>query len=128
MRQKVNDLLRKGMIQKYISAYRAPIMLVPYIDRIKPFLRCHQKGGQRTFYRLTIDYRLLNEVIVHDHDAHPLQLVNDILDNIYGSEHYSDFYIKDAFWCCLLHRDSRHKSAFATHNDLLEWIVMPQGC
>jgi hypothetical protein len=25
MRHKVNDLLRKGMIQKSISAYRAPI-------------------------------------------------------------------------------------------------------
>jgi hypothetical protein len=60
--------------------------------------------------------------------VHPLQLVNDILDNFYGSEHYSTFDIKDAFWCCLLHPDSRRKSAFSTHNDLLEWIVMPQGC
>jgi hypothetical protein len=93
MRHKVNDLLRKGMIQKSISAYRVPIMLVAYIDRIKPFLREHQtdfyeairkeKNAKTvcTFYRLTIDYRLLNKVTIHD--AHPLQLVNDILDIFY---------------------------------------------
>jgi hypothetical protein len=50
-----------------------------------------------TFYRLTVDYRLLNKVTVHA--THPLQLVNDILDNFYGSKHYSAFDIKDAVWC-----------------------------
>jgi hypothetical protein len=65
MRHKVNDLLRKRMIQNSISTYRATIMLVPYVDFIKPFLREHQTD----FY----------EAIKKEEDAKTLALFIDSL-------------------------------------------------
>jgi hypothetical protein len=82
-----------------------PIILVPNFDRIMPFLREHQtdfyeaikkEGGESQDYLhfLSTHYRLPNTK-TKSLSMPSLQLVNDILDNFYGSEHYFD--IKDVF-------------------------------
>jgi hypothetical protein len=51
----------------------------------------------------------------------------DIIDACAGDKYFSAFDLQDGFWCILLHIADRHKTAFATHNMLLEWTVCPQG-
>jgi len=77
------------------------------------------------FYRLTIDLRQLNAITILD--GHPLPSITSILDQMHGCCHFTAFDIKDAFWCCMVAEKDRHKFAFSTHNELLQWIVVPQG-
>ena len=77
------------------------------------------------FYRLTIDLRLLNAITVLD--GHPLPNIQDILNQMFGCVHFSAFDIKDAFWSIIVAPHDRHKFAFSTHDELLQWIVVPQG-
>ena len=77
------------------------------------------------FYRLCVDLRLRNAVTISD--AHPILKVIDIVNEFAGSSHFSAFDVTDAFWSVCLAIQDRHKTAFATHDMLLQWRVMPQG-
>ena len=79
---KTRIMLRLGQIEESESPYRAPVSLVQYPDRVKAFMEKHgenaltaMKDTQHeaevaTFYRLTIDLRLLNAATIAD--KHPL--------------------------------------------------------
>jgi hypothetical protein len=47
--------------------------------------------------------------------------------NCVGCSNISGIDLKDAFWTVSLHIADRHKTAFATHDMLLQWTVCPQG-
>ena len=131
------ELLRTHKVQESNSAYRAPLVLVQYVDRVRAFFEKHGDDARRaiqlpenadivgTFFRMTQDLRLLNEKTRRD--EHPMPRVMNVIDNMAGDRYYSAFDIKDAFWSVMLDIADRHKTAFATHNRLLEWCVMVQG-
>jgi hypothetical protein len=137
MKFKCNELIRKNYVQPSTSAYRANVMLVQHADKVKAFLDKHGENAAEAlmdpaladiicgFYRLTIDYRLLNKETIPD--RHPLPRVLDILESFWGDEHFSAFDLENAFWSVTMSPEDRHKTAFSTHLALLEWIVMPQG-
>ena len=134
---KTEELITKGYCERSDSAYRAPIMLVVKKTFLKDFMRLHgdsffeklhddtYKTEIGQFYRLTIDLRLLNAITVLD--GHPLPNIQDILNQMFGCVHFSAFDIKDAFWSIIVAPHDRHKFAFSTHDELLQWIVVPQG-
>ena len=134
---KAQQLLRRGYCQNSESSYRARLQLVEYVDRVRAFMEKHGENAQEamrrpeyadlvcTFFRVTCDLRLLNSVTVPD--MHPMPRVLDILDAFASDSHFSAFDLQDGFWCIMLHMADRHKTAFATHNMLLEWCVNPQG-
>jgi hypothetical protein len=78
-----------------------------------------------TFYRLTLDLRLLNNITIAD--RHPMPQTADVINQLRGKTHYSCFDIQDAFWCMKLAEQDRYKTAFATHNGHYHRRVMPQG-
>jgi hypothetical protein len=112
-------------------------MLVVKKTFLKDFMRLHgdnfyeklhddaYKSEVGQFYRLTIDLRLLNAITVLD--GHPLPNIQDILNQMFGCVHFSAFDIKDAFWSIIVAPHDRHKFAFSTHDELLQWVVVPQG-
>ena len=134
---KTEELVVKGYCERSESSYRAPIMLVVKKTYLEDFMKEHGESFFEklhdpayakevgTFYRLTIDLRMLNAVTTLD--GHPLPLQTDILNQMKGCIHFTAYDIKDAFWCVPVAQQDRHKFAFATHDELLQWCVVPQG-
>ena len=137
LRVKQELMMQYGQIEPSESAYKAPLMLVQYKKRVKKFLDTHGDNALSMmsdpqfsqtvseFYRLTVNLKMLNAVTVAD--AQPMPLCKDVLDEFAGCNHFSGMDLKDAFWTVPLHPDDRHKTAFATHDMLLQWCVCPQG-
>ena len=134
---KTPRLIKNKIVEDSESPYRSPILLVEYIDRIRAFMSKHGDNATKAmqdpacadmiagFYRLCVDLRLVNQVTVSD--AHPMPKVIDVLNEFEGCSHFSAFDVTDAFWSVCLAIQDRHKTAFATHDMLLQWRVMPQG-
>ena len=130
-------MCEQGIIELSESGYRAPLVLVQYVERVRAFMTRFGDDAVRAmkdpqykllvaaFYRLTVDLRLLNSVTVPD--AQPMPRIEDILNSFVGNEFFSCFDVKDAFWTVLLAVADRHKTAFATHNMLYQWCRCPQG-
>ena len=134
---KTRIMVRSGKIEESCSPYRAPLVLVQYPDRVKDFISRHPDNSVEamqdpkneaevaTFFRLTVDMRLLNAETIAD--KHPLPRIMDVIDCMEGHNFFSCGDIADAFWSVKVAEQDRHKTAFATHNNHFQWRVMPQG-
>ena len=69
---------------------------------------------------------MLNDITIPD--SHSMPNVQDTIEGFLGCSHFSCFDVQDAFWAVRLNQADQYKTAFATHNMLLEWLVIPQGC
>jgi hypothetical protein len=75
--------------------------------------------------RLCIDYRGFNEVTRKD--AYPLSRVDDTLDERRDANIYTDLDLASGFWQARVRDEDIHKTAFHTHDGLIEWVAMPFG-
>jgi hypothetical protein len=132
------ELIMQGKLEKSTGDYASSVVLVPYEDRIRQFM---DRWGSRanemmwlpehekevaTFYRCTVDYRLLN--LKSKSDVFPLPRINDLLNQIkMGTKHFSSGVVQNSFWTVKLAEHCREKTAMRTHNDHLQWTVLPQG-
>ena len=66
--KQVDDMLSKGLIQKSVSSFASPVLLV------------RKKSGS---WRFWVDYRQLNTITVKD--KHPMPVVDELLDELHGS-------------------------------------------
>ena len=87
IKRQIQELLQKGHIRPSSSPYGSPIVLV------------QKKDGT---WRLCIDYRALNKIIVRN--RYPIPQIDDLLDQLKGV-----------------------KTAFKSKEGLFEWLVMPFG-
>ena len=122
LRVKTPRLIRSKILEMSESPYRAPLLLVEYVDRVREFMAKHGDNATQAmmdpacedmiagFYRLCVDLRLLNAVTVSD--AHPMPKVIDIFNEFAGSSHFTAFDVTDAFWSVCLAVQDRHKTAF----------------
>jgi len=102
-------LIKHGMVERSESGYRAPLLLVQYVDRVKDFLAKHGDKSMEAmsdpvnahivadFYRLTVNLKLLNAVTIPD--AHPMPVCADVIAEFSGDSHFTSMDMKDAFWC-----------------------------
>ena len=54
-----------------------------------------------------------------------MPLVSETLDALRGTNYFSTLDFKSGYWQISMHPSSREKTAFATHNGLYEFLVMP---
>ena len=134
---KFPSMIKKGFIEHSTSEYRNPMHLVPYEERIKKFMSEHMDEAYdkmrdpahadevMAFYRFCMDFRQLNEATVSD--VFPMPNTQDVIDRFTGCSYFSTFDLADAFFLVKMRESDRYKTAFSTHDMLLQWSSMPQG-
>ncbi|KAK3258434.1 hypothetical protein CYMTET_32520 [Cymbomonas tetramitiformis] len=112
LRERIEQLMKKGYIRPSSSPYAAPCLMVP-------------KPGDPKTLRLVVDYRQLNQQTVRD--RYPLPDIQLMFDEMQGAAFFSSFDAVDGFWQVPMAEEDVEKTAFTTQMGAYEWLVMPQG-
>ena len=109
-RKAIEDLLKKGVIQKSSSPWSSPIVLVK------------KKSGA---IRPCVDYRRVNSLVKPD--GFPLPRIQDCLDAVAGSSLFSSFDLTSGYFQIPLKKEDIPKSAFCCKFGQFEMTRMPFG-
>ncbi|XP_043478302.1 uncharacterized protein LOC122508807, partial [Leptopilina heterotoma] len=109
--QKILDsLIAHKIIRVSDSIYAAPIVMV------------RKKNGE---YRLCVDYRFLNKLILRDN--YPLPLIEDQIDKLYNKRFFSLLDLRDGFHHIDVEPESVKYTSFITPLGQFEYLKMPFG-
>jgi hypothetical protein len=103
-------MLEQRVIEPSESPWVSPIVLVQKRD-----------GG----VRFCVDYRKLNQVTKLD--EFPLPRIDDTLDLLTGSRHFSTLDLASGYWQVEMEPSSKEKTAFTTYSGLYQFRKMPFG-
>ncbi|XP_022836827.1 uncharacterized protein LOC111364202, partial [Spodoptera litura] len=110
VRDKVQELLKAGVIRESSSPFASPILLVKKKDDTD---------------RMCVDYRELNSNTRPEH--YPLPLIDDQIDQLTGAYYFSCLDMASGFHQILIHPESVEKTAFVTPEGQYEYVAMPFG-
>ena len=110
VRELLDEMSKKDVIQKSTSPWASPIVLV------------RKKDGR---LRFCVDYRKVNSITRRD--AYPLPRVDDTLTTLDGTKWFSTLDMISGYWQVEVAPEDREKTAFCTHEGLYEFKVMPFG-
>ena len=107
-----NEMLEDNIIKRSTSVWNSPVVLVK------------KKDGS---WRFAVDYRKLNEVTIPISQSLPR--IEDVFDALgeTRSKYFSTLDLNSAYFQIALDPESRHKSAFVTHEGVFEFTRMPFG-
>ena len=108
--QLIDEMLKKGVIERSISPWASPIVLV------------RKKDGT---IRSCVDYRKVNEVTRKD--AYPLPRIDATLDTLSGSQWCSTMDLLSGYWQVEMDEVDKEKTVFCTTKGLFQFRVMPFG-
>ena len=110
--RQTEEMLKNNIIEPSTSVWNSPVVLV------------RKRDGK---YRFAVDYRRLNRVTKPI--SYPLPNLNDVFDAIgqANAQYFSTLDLSSGFWQIPLHENSKHKSAFVTHEGVFQWRRMPFG-
>ena len=111
IRKLVFELCKEKVIRPSKSPYASPVVI-----------REKKTPGE---FRMTIDYRLLNMVMIPD--KFPLPNMQDMLSTFLGKKWFTSLDCTSAYWSCKVRECDIPKTAFITEEGLYEWLRMPQG-
>jgi transposase InsO family protein len=96
VQEKIEEMLKKDLIQPSESPWSSPILLIRQKDKI----------------RMCQDYRKLNAVTKKD--SYPLPLIADYFDHLQGSTYFSSMDCDSAYHQVSMAREDIEKAAFVT--------------
>ena len=112
--RKVNDMVAQGIAEPSVSAWNAPVLLVP-------------KKGAKSLddYRMVIDYRKLNDVV--QEDKYPIPDIDTILNGLGNKKIFSVLDLDSGYYQVELAESSRPYTAFTTRDGHFHLKRMPMG-
>lgn len=108
--EQADILLKDNRIEPSTSPWCSPVVLVK------------KKDGTTRF---CVDYRKLNAITVKD--SFPLPRLDDIFDQISGSNYFTKLDFKNGYFQVPLAPHDRPKTAFSTRDNHYQFTVLPQG-
>lgn len=101
VKNQVNELLDQGIIQPSTSPWNSPVWVVPK--------KADASGLKK--WRMVIDYRGLNDLIVTD--KYPLPSIEHILDQLGEAKYFTTLDLASGFHQIEINPDDRAKTAFS---------------
>src|SRR6266498_4459181 len=110
MKEKIDRMLKDGIIKKSKSSWASPVVLVSKKDES---------------IRFCVDYKKTNVITIVD--AHLLPIVNDTVDKIGGKKYYTSIDLVSGYWQIEVDKNSQDITAFVTLWGLYQFNVMLFG-
>lgn len=106
----VSEMLEKGIVEPTTSSYASPVILLK------------KNNGD---YRMVVDYRRLNQIMVKD--KYPLPLIEDHLERLSGSKIFTVLDLKSGYHQIEVEQESRKFTAFVTPDGHWQYTRVPFG-
>ncbi|KAL8598384.1 hypothetical protein ACOMHN_032661 [Nucella lapillus] len=110
VKEEIAQMEAMGVIEKSVSPYNAPIVLVKKKDNT---------------VRFCTDYRKLN--LATEFDAEPMPDIDGIFSKLSSAKYFSKLDLCKGFWQIPVKKEDRSKTAFSTPEGQYSWKRMPFG-
>lgn len=115
VQKQVQKMLDQNIIRPSISAWNAPIWIVPK----------KQDASGKVKWRLVVDFRKLNEKTLDD--KYPIPNISDILDKLGKCQYFTCLDLASGFYQIEMDPADIHKTAFSVDKGHYEFLRMPMG-
>ena len=129
--KQIDKFLNEGILQECDSSYNSPLLV---ITKGQKRSHKHMQSDKSTLqYRIVVDLRELNSQIVNTTRLvpNPEELLDRVCQNYSDSTQSPKFFtsldMKDSFYQIVLHKDSRHLTAFEFNNRSYAFCRIPMG-
>lgn len=116
LREQIDELLEAGLVEPSNAEISFPLLLIK---------KRNKSSDGTDQYRQVVDYRYLNDHIKFAN--YPLPQINQLLDELKGSEYFTNLDLHSSFFQIRLPEDKRKYTTFSTILGNFKYRVLPQG-